>query len=157
MADDTRVPIASTTSSAPSSWGLGDGQAIQWEYAPAPESRDIVTLKPRYGLFIGGREVQAADGAVFTTIDPSTEEPLAEVARASAVDIDTAVKAARRASDKTWKIQDPQLPKSIWYHTDAQFLGFRIVRPLKVPAPAEMQAYWNSGVEKDDARLNKAE
>jgi len=103
MADDTRVPIASTTSSAPSSWGLGDGQAIPWEYAPAPESRDIVTLKPRYGLFIGGREVQAADGAVFTTIDPSTEEPLAEVARASAVDIDTAVKAARRASDKTWR------------------------------------------------------
>ena len=103
MADDTRVPIASTTSSAPSSWGLGDGQAIPWEYAPAPESREIVTLKPRYGLFIGGREVQAADGAVFTTIDPSTEEPLAEVACASAVDIDTAVKAARRASDKTWR------------------------------------------------------
>ncbi len=103
MADDTRVPIASTTSSAPSSWGLGDGQAIPWEYAPAPEARDIVTIKPRYGLFIGGREVPAADGAVFTTIDPSTEQPLAEVARASAVDIDTAVKAARRASDKTWK------------------------------------------------------
>jgi aldehyde dehydrogenase (NAD+) len=103
MADDTRVPIASTTSSAPSSWGMGDGQAIPWEYAPAPEARDIVTIKPRYGLFIGGREVPAADGAVFTTIDPSTEQPLAEVARASAVDIDTAVKAARRASDKTWK------------------------------------------------------
>ena len=51
-------------SNAPSSWGLGDGQAIPWEYAPAPEARDIVSLKPRYGLFIGGREVQAADGAV---------------------------------------------------------------------------------------------
>jgi formylglycine-generating enzyme required for sulfatase activity len=65
--------------------------------------------------------------------------------------------AARRASDKTWKIQDPQLPKSIWYHTDAQFLGFRIVRPLKTPAAEEMQAYWNSGVEKDNPGLNKAE
>ena len=42
---------------SPSSWGLGDGQAIPWEYAPAPEARDIVTLKERYGLFIGGREV----------------------------------------------------------------------------------------------------
>ena len=61
-----------------------------------------MSLKPRYGLFIGGREVQAADGAVFTTIDPSTEEPLAEVARASAVDIDAAVKAARRAQSRTW-------------------------------------------------------
>ena len=57
--------------------------------------------------------------------------------------------AARRASDKSWKQQDPQLPKSIWYLTDAQFLGFRIVRPLKVPAPAELQKIWNSGVERE--------
>jgi hypothetical protein len=57
--------------------------------------------------------------------------------------------AARRGSDRSWKQQDPQLPKSIWYHTDAQFLGFRIVRPLKVPSAQEMQACWNSGVEKE--------
>jgi len=56
---------------------------------------------------------------------------------------------ARRASDKSWKQQDPQLPKSIWYHTDAQFLGFRIVRPLKVPPPDELSKYWTSGVEKE--------
>ena len=57
--------------------------------------------------------------------------------------------AVRRASDKSWKIQDPQLPKSIWYHTDAQFLGFRVIRPLKVPTPEELSKYWTSGVEKD--------
>ncbi len=57
--------------------------------------------------------------------------------------------AARRFSDKTWKIQDPQLPKSIWYFTDAQFLGFRIVRPLKVPSAEEMFEYWNNGVAKE--------
>jgi formylglycine-generating enzyme required for sulfatase activity len=57
--------------------------------------------------------------------------------------------AARRGSDKAWKATDPQLPKSIWYLTDAQWVGFRIVRPLKVPPPEEMQKYWNSGVEKD--------
>jgi formylglycine-generating enzyme required for sulfatase activity len=57
--------------------------------------------------------------------------------------------AARRASDRQWKQQDPQLPKSIWYHTDAQWLGFRLVRPLKVPPPEEMIKHWNSGVEKD--------
>ena len=45
----------------------------------------------------------------------------------------------------------------MWYHTDAQFLGFRIVRPLKVPTPEEAQAYWNSGVEKDNPALSKAE
>ncbi|MEN9284724.1 MAG: hypothetical protein RLZZ179_2217 [Verrucomicrobiota bacterium] len=53
--------------------------------------------------------------------------------------------AVRRASGEAWKQQDPQLPKSIWYHTNAQFLGFRIVRPLKVPSPADMHMYWNLG------------
>ena len=57
--------------------------------------------------------------------------------------------AARRGSDRTWKMQDPQLPKSIWYFSDAQFVGFRIVRPLKVPPPEQMQKYWTSGVERD--------
>jgi len=41
------------------------------------------------------------------------------------------------------------VPKSIWYMTDAQFLGFRIVRPLKVPSAEELQKYWNNGVEHD--------
>ena len=57
--------------------------------------------------------------------------------------------ATRLASDKSWKQQDPQLPKSIWYHTDAQFLGLRVVRPLKVPSAEEMYSFWNSGVEKE--------
>ncbi len=57
--------------------------------------------------------------------------------------------AARRASDRTWKMTDPQLPKGIWYHTDAQFVGFRVVRPLAVPSAEEMTKYWISGVEKD--------
>jgi len=38
--------------------------------------------------------------------------------------------AAREFSKSEWKIQDPQLPKSRWFHTDALFLGFRVVRPL---------------------------
>jgi formylglycine-generating enzyme required for sulfatase activity/mono/diheme cytochrome c family protein len=56
---------------------------------------------------------------------------------------------ARVGSDPSWKQQDPQLPKSIWYHTDAQWLGFRLVRPAKIPSADEMFHYWNSGVEKD--------
>ena len=54
------------------------------------------------------------------------------------------------ASDAAWKQQDPQLPKSIWYHTDAQWLGFRLVRPAKVPSADEMYRYWNSGLEHDE-------
>ena len=57
--------------------------------------------------------------------------------------------AARRGSNRSWKMQDPQLPKSVWYFSDAQFVGFRIVRPLKVPPPEQMQKYWTSGVERD--------
>jgi formylglycine-generating enzyme required for sulfatase activity len=57
---------------------------------------------------------------------------------------------ARVASDASWKQQDPQLPKSIWYLTDAQWLGFRLVRPSKVPSEAEKRRYWNNGVEHDE-------
>ena len=39
--------------------------------------------------------------------------------------------AARRASTEDWSRQDPQLPQSIWWHTDATFVGFRIVRPVQ--------------------------
>ena len=53
--------------------------------------------------------------------------------------------AARRSSDASWKMRDPQLPKSKWYLTDAQFVGFRVVRPLKVPESVkEMVKYWTS-------------
>jgi formylglycine-generating enzyme required for sulfatase activity len=57
---------------------------------------------------------------------------------------------ARVASDAVWKQQDPQLPKSIWYLTDAQWLGFRLVRPANVPSLEEMYRYWNNGLEHDE-------
>ena len=52
--------------------------------------------------------------------------------------------AVRIASSAEWKLQDPQLPKSIWYHTDAQFLGFRVIRPLIVPSAQDMHKYWTT-------------
>jgi formylglycine-generating enzyme required for sulfatase activity len=64
-------------------------------------------------------------------------------------DATTCRSAARRGSERAWKMQDPQLPKSVWYFSDAQWVGFRIIRPLKVPSPDEMQKYWTSGVERD--------
>lgn len=53
--------------------------------------------------------------------------------------------AARTPSHPAWKIQDPQIPKSIWYFTDAPWLGFRVVRPLKTPTAEEMHRFWNTG------------
>ncbi|MGJ8724139.1 MAG: formylglycine-generating enzyme family protein [Roseibacillus sp.] len=51
---------------------------------------------------------------------------------------------ARLASDKNLKIQDPQTPNSIWYHTNAQHVGFRVVRPQTIPSVEEMHLFWNS-------------
>jgi formylglycine-generating enzyme required for sulfatase activity len=55
----------------------------------------------------------------------------------------------RVASEADWKRQDPQLPKSVWYMTDAQWLGFRLVRPAALPSLEDMYRAWNSGVEYD--------
>ncbi|MFF7891057.1 aldehyde dehydrogenase family protein [Streptomyces sp. NPDC007907] len=74
--------------------------ASVFEYAPAPESRAIADIAPSYGLFIDGEFVEAADGKVFKTLSPSTEEVLSEIAQAGSEDVDRAVKAARRAFEK---------------------------------------------------------
>ncbi len=74
-----------------------------WEYADAPESKDIVRLQDRYGLFIGGEFVEPKSGTYMTTIDPSTEEVLAEVPEAGPEDVELAVSAARDAFDARWR------------------------------------------------------
>ncbi|QBX56248.1 aldehyde dehydrogenase family protein [Nocardioides seonyuensis] len=75
--------------------------ANAFEYAPAPESRAVVDIKPSYGLFIDGDFVDG-QGQSFKTINPATEEVLSEVAEASESDVDTAVRAARRAYTRVW-------------------------------------------------------
>jgi aldehyde dehydrogenase (NAD+) len=71
-------------------------------YSPAPESRAIVNIASSYGLFIGGEFVEPDDGEMFKTINPASEEVLAEVAEAGPRDIDRAVAAARKAFDGVW-------------------------------------------------------
>ncbi|WP_405478843.1 aldehyde dehydrogenase family protein [Streptomyces sp. NBC_00009] len=73
---------------------------MTFEYAPAPESRSVVDIAPSYGLFIDGEFAEAADGKVFKTVSPSTEEVLSEIAQAGEADVDRAVKAARKAFEK---------------------------------------------------------
>jgi len=51
---------------------------------------------------------------------------------------------ARKASHPKWKWQDPLLPQSAWHHTDALWVGFRVVRPLHVPPPEELHKFWPS-------------
>ena len=81
--------------------GLGGGVG-RGSTRPAPESREIVSISPEYGLFVDGEFAPANDGRTFATINPATEEPLAQVALAGPADVDRAVAAARTAYERVW-------------------------------------------------------
>ncbi|WP_037356299.1 aldehyde dehydrogenase family protein [Amycolatopsis orientalis] len=72
-----------------------------FEYAPAPESRALANLKEQYKPFVNGEFVDGS-GEPLKTVNPATEEVLAEVGTASESDVDTAVKAARKAYTSVW-------------------------------------------------------
>jgi len=73
-----------------------------WQYAPAPESTDHITIDKQYELFIDGEFSAPEEGRYFETINPATEETLSSVALATASDVDRAVKAARKAYKGPW-------------------------------------------------------
>ncbi|MBA2430892.1 MAG: aldehyde dehydrogenase family protein, partial [Chthoniobacterales bacterium] len=74
----------------------------KWEFAPAPEQSDYIKLKPRYQHFINGKFVAPHSGKYFPSINPATEQKLAEIAEGDAHDVDQAVKAARAAYKNVW-------------------------------------------------------
>jgi len=78
-----------------------------WEYASAPESREIVKLEERYGLFVGGEFIAPRSDEYYTTINPATEEPLAELPQAGPEDVAFAVEAARDAFANGWSAAAP--------------------------------------------------
>ena len=80
---------------------------FEWEYAPAPEARDIVQIRERYGLFVGGEEVEPRTNEWFPSISPSTEEQLFEVALAGEEDVALAVDSARGAFENGWSSLAP--------------------------------------------------
>ena len=73
-----------------------------WEYSAAPESGDFFDLKESYDHFIGGKFVKPVKGRYMKTINPANEEVIAEFAEGTSEDVDSAVKAARKAYDKEW-------------------------------------------------------
>jgi aldehyde dehydrogenase (NAD+) len=74
----------------------------KWDYAPAPEDNKHIKIAPRQELFIDGKFTAPSTGKYFDSLNPATEEKLTEVALGGGKDVDAAVKAARRAYDKTW-------------------------------------------------------
>jgi aldehyde dehydrogenase (NAD+) len=73
-----------------------------WEYAPSPEGIGHIKLNKKYKLFIDGKWVAPSSKKYFETINPATEEVLAEIAYANEKDVDLAVKAARKAYTNVW-------------------------------------------------------
>ncbi|MFQ5521994.1 MAG: aldehyde dehydrogenase family protein [Acidimicrobiia bacterium] len=97
-------------------------EPLLWEYAESKESTAVVSVDDRYGLFIDGEFRRPRSRKYFPTINPATEETLAEVAEAGPADVDDAVAAARRAFTEVW---GPMPPKE-----RAKFL-FRIARMIQ--------------------------
>lgn len=132
--DDAYHPVGEKK---PNPWGLYDihGNVSEWcldEYSPTT---------------YGARSPQGAADNPFT---PPTK-PYPQVVRGGSWDddADRLRSAARRGSDKSWKVQDPQLPQSVWYFTDALFVGFRVVRPLHEPSDEQKARYFAKGTEKE--------
>jgi formylglycine-generating enzyme required for sulfatase activity len=120
----------------PNPWGLCDmhGNVAEWvldEYRP-----DF------YGVGVSG---DAGAAAVIENPLAIPEVIYPRVVRGGSWndDPDKLRSAARTASSDEWSRQDPQIPKSIWYHTDALHVGFRIIRPLVEPSEEEKGAKWD--------------
>ena len=73
-----------------------------WGYEPSPENADHIQLKKKYELFIDGKFVKPTKGKYFDTINPATEQKLAEIAEADETDVNKAVKAARNSYENVW-------------------------------------------------------
>jgi len=88
---------------------------VPTDTAVLPQVRECLS-RPQ-GLFIGGEWVEAASGRTFETRDPATGQVLTEVAHGEAVDVDRAVRAARKAFEGEW---------SLWTPAQRQRLLFKI-------------------------------
>lgn len=126
--DNSPDGYAKVGTKKPNPWGLYDmhGNVTEWV---------LDQYIPDYYAQLKGGKVKAPF-AVPTKLYPVT-------VRGGSWDDDAERlrSAARRGSDPSWKMQDPQIPQSIWYHTDALFLGFRVVRPLRTPTAEEAKLY----------------
>lgn len=128
----------------PNPWGLHDMHGNVAEWVLDQHTTDF------YGKS-GGKP------AVNPLAIPLTEYN--RVVRGGGYDSDAAGtrSSVRKASHELWKEQDPQVPQSIWYLTDALGVGFRIVRPLTEPSEQELKDKWDKSEPPQIDKVKKAE
>jgi formylglycine-generating enzyme required for sulfatase activity len=116
----------------PNAWGLYDmhGNVSEWvldQYDPE-----------QYGRLASGAPVPAAKAVLW----PDDFYPGVVRGGSWYDDPEDLRSACRLPSDAEWSRQDPQIPNSIWWHTDSRFVGMRVVRPLKIPQKQDVVKYW---------------
>jgi formylglycine-generating enzyme required for sulfatase activity len=126
--DNSEDGYAKVGQKKPNPWGLHDmhGNVCEWV---------LDQYDPEFYKTHGGKTVRNPLN------DPKTLFPRCVRGGSWLDDAEDLRSAARRGSDPDWKMQDPQIPQSIWYLTDAEFLGFRVVRPLRMPTADEAKLY----------------
>lgn len=115
----------------PNPWGLYDmhGNVAEW-----------VIDKYEPDFYDKCKDKDGAPALLNPVCIPNLEYP--RIVRGGSWEDDPpALRSANRiASDEDWKQQDPQLPQSAWYLTDAMGVGFRVIRPLNPPPAEDRQA-----------------
>ncbi len=131
----------------PNAWGLYDmhGNVGEWVLDQH--------VKDHYQKF-AGKSVAAADAIAWPT------KLYPRVVRGGSWDRDPEdcrAAARQRSDDDEWREEDPNFPQSPWWFTSGPALGvgFRIIRPLSAPPPAERSKYWEADIEqiREDVRF----
>jgi formylglycine-generating enzyme required for sulfatase activity len=128
--DNSQAKFHKTGELKPNAWGLYDmlGNVSEWtldQYDPAAYQK-------------------LANNAKNPLVPPASKYPKV-VRGGSYMDESEELRCANRiASDASWNVRDPQIPKSKWWLTDGMFVGFRLARPAQQPSKEEIEKFFNS-------------